>query len=213
MKRTDFSKLGLVLASVLALSACGGNGDGDDSGSSSGTVREPWTDFCTAIFMTDTEIRDPFDDPMFTARAGEEYLLSDFNTSFAEFVYLTDVGPDEFTIDADASGDWPFYSNCNPGAGVRYYAVFTDVTVYAEETLTTRICDLAAGTALPSVGGGGFVTAGGFSLDGPATYEIFLDAFSAQCGGNESGFISVPQTQSLGVTTWLVPIIGIIGPE
>ena len=48
-------------------------------------------------------VLDGFGDPMFTARAGEEYLLSSYNSARAELIYLTDVGPETFDVDADPS--------------------------------------------------------------------------------------------------------------
>jgi hypothetical protein len=45
-----------------------------------------------------------------------------------------------------------------------------------------------------------------FSLGGPQTYDILLNVFSATCGGANHGYVSVPETQVLGVNTWLVPI-------
>jgi hypothetical protein len=50
------------------------------------------------------------------------------------------------------------------------------------------------------------------SFSGPATYEVQLNAFGAQCGA-PSGFVSVTETQVFGPTTWLVPVIVIIGPQ
>jgi hypothetical protein len=215
MRQAGFSRLGLVLGSILSLQACsGGGGDGTDAGSGPGTVTAPWTDFCTATFTESTPVLDPFDEPTFTANAGDEFLLSEFNTAYSEIVYLTNAGPDPYVIDQNANGDWPFTSNCTAGDGVPYYAVFEDVSVYAEETLSTKICDLAAGTALPAAGGArGYLLTGGLSLEGPATYEIYLDVFSSQCAGNDTGYISVPETHVFGSDTWLVPIIGIIAPN
>ncbi len=214
MRRVGFTNLGWVLGSLLALPACSG-GDGDDSdGEGAGTITAPWTDFCTATFTKDVPILDPFDDPMFTARTGEQYLMANFDTVFTDLVYLASGGPDTFTIDEDPAGGYPFTSNCTIAGGVEYYAAFKDVAVYAEEALSTKICDLAEGTALPSAGGlRGFSSVGGFSLNGPATYEIYLDAFASECGGSDTGYISVPQTHSFGSDTWLVPIISIIGPN
>jgi hypothetical protein len=48
---------------------------------------------------------------------------------------------------------------------------------------------------------------------GEAVYEVILGPFSAQCGDAPSGFVRVPGSQPFHSTTWLVPIIGIIGPD
>jgi hypothetical protein len=109
-------------------------------------------------------------------------------------------------------GQFPFTSSCEAGETEPYYAVFADVSVYAEAGLTTKICGLTAGAALPiGEGSRGAALTGGFDLDGPATYEVSLDGFSERCGGQQSGFISVPQTHLHGSNTWLVPLTTVAG--
>jgi len=206
--------LGLV-GSVFALAGCGGSDDDGGMGSGDGTVTEPWTSFCVGTFTEDTPILDGFGDPAFTARAGEAYLLADFDDASggrAEFLYLTGAGPDSFDVEPSADGGWPFTSNCAIGQGVPYYGVFQDVSVYAEQELTTKLCDLSAGAVLPAAGSGrGYAFAG--SDGSAAIYEVILGPFGSECGSQGMGYVRVPQTQSFGSTTWLVPIAGLIGPE
>lgn len=203
-----------TVGSILLLAGCGG---GDDSAADSipGTVSEPWTSFCTGTFSEDTEIIGAFGDPTFTARAGEEYLLLDFDDSSgarAEFAYMTSAGPDSFEVEPDQDESFPFTSNCAIGEGLPYYAVFKDVIVFEDKELTTKICELNAGSVLPAGGEGrGFGFAG--SAQGAAVYELILGPFSEQCEAQGSGYISVPHTTSFGSSTFLVPVIGIIGPE
>lgn len=215
MAKRHFSKILCLLSGVFALAGCSGSDGGNGgSGSGSGTVTEPWASFCTGTFTKDTPIIDAFDEPLFTARAGEEYLLSDFSDSFggrAEFLYLTSVGPDSFEIEPDASGGWPFTSNCTIGQGVPYYAAFTNVDVFAEKELTTKACSLTAGSVLPAGNSGrGFAFTS--SAGDAAIYEVILGPFSDQCQALDRGYIKVPHTKSFNSTTWLVPIAGIIGP-
>lgn len=201
------------MGGVFALAGCGGS-DGGGAASGDGTVTEPWATFCTGTFTEDTPIVDAFDEPTFTARVGDEFLLSDFSDTFggrAEFLYLTSVGPDSFEVEPDAAGAWPFTSNCTIGQGVPYYAVFNSVSVFAEKELTTKICALSAGSVLPAgTKGRGYSLAG--SAGGSATYEVILGPFSEQCQAHDRGYISVPHTRSFNSTTYLVPIAGIIGP-
>jgi hypothetical protein len=206
------------MGSVLALTACGGSDDnngGDGPGSGDGTVSEQWAGFCTGTFTEDTPIVDAFDEAAFTARAGDEFLLADFDDSFggrAEFLYLSNAGPDSFEVEPRADGAWPFTSNCSIGEGVPYYAVFKDVSVFAEQELTTKICDLSGGSVLPAGSSGrGYSFAG--SLGDSAIYNVILGPFSAECEGQTGGYIRVPHTSSFGSTTWLVPIAALIGPE
>ena len=198
----------------LALTGCGG-GNGGGAAGGAGTVTEPWTKYCTATFTADTPIVE-FDETKFTARAGEEYLMTSFDDSFghrAELLYLTPTGPDSFDLEPGADSTWPFMSNCEPGKGVAYYAAFTDVSVFSDQALSSKICDLKAGAAHPAgTSSRGFSLAGS-AAGGASIYEVMLGPFGADCGGAASGYISVPQTRSLGVTTWLVPIASVIGPE
>ena len=206
-----------LMGGALALNNCGGS-DGDGGAAAAngdGTVTEQWAAFCSATFTADTPIVDAFDEPAFTARAGDAFLLADFSDGFggrAELMYLTSTGPDSFEVEPNADGSWPFTSNCTIGQGVPYYAVFKDVSVFAEKGLTTKICDLSEGTVLPAgTSGRGYAftsTAGDAAI-----YEVILGPFSEQCAGHAQGFISVPHTRSFGSTTWLVPIAGIIGPD
>lgn len=214
----DLGKVLCAIGSALALAGCGGGSDGNGGiglSSGDGTVTAEWADFCTGVFTEDTAILDAFDEPAFTARAGAEYLLADFTDSFggrAEFLYLTSVGPESFTLEPNEDGSWPFTSDCAIGEGVPYYGVFDDVSVFAEEELTTKICDLSAGTVLPAGN-----TARGYGLVGSSSdasiYEVMLGPFSEACEGEPRGYVRVPSVTLFGSTTWLVPIAGLIGPE
>ncbi len=208
----------VVLLGVL-LSACGGE-DGDEAaGGGSGQVAPPWDTYCVATFTEDAAVQDEFDEPLFTARAGERYLMADYGEFFgedtADLLFLTSSGPESFRLTAPAgSQDFPFTTDCTFDGGVPYYAVFADVSVHATAALDNVLCEPSAGTALPldtSSGAGYFAES--FNFSGPSTYSVSLNAFSAQCGGQEDGFISVPEIKIHGTTTWLVPITTIIGPD
>ena len=173
-----------------------------------------WRSYCVAKFTANDDVVDSFGDPLFTAHAGEQYLMTEYDTAGGRLglAYLTAAGP--YTFDVDMSGAaLPFTTNCASGNVKSYYAAFRDVTFYTTKDLSTKLCDLAAETALPrdTTTSAGYSTTT-LSFSGPVTYEVQLNAFSAQCGA-ASGFISVPATQVLGTTTWLVPVIVIIGPQ
>lgn len=214
---------GVVVAMLGSLlgSACGSDA-GDGSGAvagGDGTVREPWTEYCVATFDEAYEVLDPFGDPEFTAQPGEAYLMESFDEFFGEdratLAFLTDYGPYEFEITAPlGTQDFPFTTDCEFDANTAYYAVFADVTVFADEAMTTELCMLEAGTVMPTGGGQrGYSLAGEFQLSGPLTYEVYLDAYSEQCGQAESGFVSAPEVQLFGFATNVVPIQSIIGPQ
>lgn len=190
-----------------------------DNADGAGQVTDPWRSFCIATFSRDVAVTDAFGDTAFTARVGQEYLLTDYSTfgeeARVEIAYLTPLGPDTYRIAVTGGVDtFPFTSNCTFDAAVSYYAAFTDATVYATEALNDTICSIPAGTAVPrdmsTNAGASAVT---FSLNGPQIYDIMLNAFSAQCGGAEHGFVSVPETQVLGVNTWLIPITVVMKPQ
>jgi len=159
---------------------------------------------------------DPFGAFLFMARAGEEYLLIYYPEPYgrATLAYLTSTGPYGFDVAPNADNTaFPFTTDCPTElAAASYFAVFADVTVYAEAELVTPICELTAGTALPrdSASGAGF----GLESSGAdvSIYEIFLNAFSPQCGGAASGYISVPRIQLFGSAHVVVPFRVITAP-
>ena len=169
-----------------------------------------------ATFTRDVAIADMGGDVAFTARTGEKYLLTDYS-SFggqpqAKIAYLTAAGPDIY--DVPMTGAVPFTSNCTIDKAIAYYAVFTDVTVYDSEALKNEICSLSAGTVVPvdTTTNAGYSSTS-ISFSGPQTYDVMLNALGSQCGGATEGYVSVPQTTVLGVTTWLVPIVTILKPS
>ncbi len=228
----------VVVSGVLLLACAGGDEDSDTSttgtsdgpgrgasggsggGGDSGEVTPAWDGYCVATFTEDHDVLDAFDDPEFTAHEGERYLMADYSEFFgedtAELLFLTPAGPSSFTLTAPAgSQDFPFTTPCTFGGGVQYYAVFADVTVFETEALESVLCELSAGTVLPrDTSSQAGYAALSFNFTGPTTYSVELNAFSEQCGGQSTGFISVPETQvHANVTTWLVPIVTILGPE
>ncbi|HEX7597262.1 MAG TPA: hypothetical protein VF518_03545 [Polyangia bacterium] len=199
----------VLFAGAQALTACG-------SGGGSGQITEAWRPYCVATFTQDYAFKDGFGDELVTARKGEAYLMSDFSDSFgkdtAELVYLGQTGPSTLDIQVTlGSRAFPFTSNCAFDDTLPYYAVFSNVSVYQDVGLTSKLCDLAADTVVPrdATRQAGFAA----TLGIPTLYEVYLNAFSARCGGAEVGYINVPQTQVFGATTWLVPILAIIGPK
>jgi len=182
-----------------------------------GTITDPWRDFCVATFTEDYPVKNAFMMPLFTARAGEEYLVTYYPEPFtsARLASLTSTGPYEFDVAPNSDHTaFPFTTDCPDDlAAEKYFAVFTDVSVYAEPELATKLCDLPAGTALPRDD----ATALGYGLEeaGATTsiYEIYLNAFSAQCGGAASGYISVPTIQLFGSAYVVVPFRLIPAPN
>lgn len=218
MTSFELSLAGLCVCGTL-LAGCGSNAaTGPASGG--GQVTDAWRAYCVATFTKDYTVTE-FGDPLFQARVGDAYLMSaygkELNQDHAELVYLISAGPYAFSIDAPVgSRDFPFTTNCAFDATTSYYAVFKDVSVYDSAELKNKICDLPANTVKvrnPSSTTGYQSVDNSLSFSGPTTYEVYLNAFSEQCGGAKTGFVSVPMTAVLGTQTWLVPIASIIGPS
>lgn len=208
------------LVGALFLLGCGsGSNEANAASGSDGQVTDAWRDYCVATFTSDVALKDSFGDTAFTARKGEQYLLMDFNSwggePRVEIAYLTSAGPDIHEVPVSGGPEtFPFTSNCTFDAAVEYYAVFADVKVYDTESLSTEICSLPAGTAvLRDMTTNAGYSATTLSFTGPQIYSVMLNALAPLCGGAETGYISVPQTTVLGVTTALVPIQVVVKPQ
>lgn len=205
----------VYLANVVTIGCGGDDGTPDENapaGGSSGQVTAPWTTYCVATFTRDYPIIDGFGDSLFTAKTGEKYLLSEFSAvqgSF-ELVYLASGAPNPIAVEGETT--LPFTTNCDAGT-TSYYAVFQDTAVFKDEALTEKACDLTAGTVLPAdtTKQRGYSSTD-LSFGATAKYSLFLNAFAASCGNIDTGYISVPQVQALGTTTYLVPVTSIVGP-
>jgi hypothetical protein len=202
-------------SSASGSSNVGGSGGGASTVEGPGTVTDAWSSYCVATFTSDYEVVDSFDEPLFTARAGEQYLMTSYPSTFggpnsAGLLYLTERGPFEFEVDS-GSEPAPFTSNCPKSTAKKFYAVFDDVSLYSDSTLTSKLCDLTAGAALPLDGGYGFSLSS--LTNGEAIYSVQLGPYSAQCGAAERGSIAVSSVQVLNQSTYLVPIRAILGPS
>jgi hypothetical protein len=200
----------LVTACGLLLTACGNVVD--ESGDPQTTV-DDWSDYCVATFTEDYTFINASGDTTFTAHPGEKYVVASLDAGEPpELVYLAAAGPEIFVVDAEADA-LPFTTNCTAGSTTDHVAVFSDAIVYESEDLSTPICELSAGSVRPrdtSLPSGYASTLTG--VNSGRTYEVQLNSFGPDCGGAEVGYVSVPRTTSFGWTTWLVPIITIVGP-
>lgn len=203
----------VCLASAVAIGCGGDDGATEDNTplpQTRGQVTAPWTSYCVGTFTRDYVVVDGFGDPQFTAKSGESYLLAEHyaHVSF-ELIYLVDGAPYSIAVEGEASR--PFESSCV--AAAPYYAVFKDTAIFKDEALTEKACDLAAGTVLPAdLAKPRGYSAVDFSFGETSTFNVFLNAFAANCGGLDAGYISVPSVEVLGTTTYLVPIETILGP-
>jgi hypothetical protein len=207
----------LAVTALLAGCASSSDGGGGNAGPSAGVVTEAWSDLCTVTFTEPYQVMDIFDEPVFAAQPGDTFLVSDYSDGGqvrAELIYLAPAGPYDFEITA-APDMLPFMTSCDPGSMVPQYAAFKDVAVFSDVNLTTPLCNLAEGSVHPrdTTAQAGYAAAGGFGISGPATYDLFLNSFSTQCNGATHGFISVAETQLFGVTTWLIPVTSVMGPQ
>jgi len=177
-----------------------------------GTVTAPWTDFCVATLTADFAVTDSKQEPLFTARTGEQYLIEyEFSEHWARMLYLTPVGPFEFDIKNDTD-QLPFTSNCGPTSMFSFYGNFVDVSVYAESTLVTKLCDLTAGTIAPydssKFHGATVDISPGAS---PDVDKLFLNGFSARCNGADAGYVRRQSVTVSRTTYGLIPFVAIAG--
>lgn len=188
-----------------------------------GHPNDYWSKFCVATFTADTAVPWTSDVDLFTAHAGDRFLMFDFDETpigaQAQLAYLAPGGPFDFTIQTPGTqgtaADLPITSNCSPDARTGYWAVFADVTLYETAELTTELCKLVAGRAEPV--GTKIPQYGAVSTDlfaeGPVTMEVSLLGYEKDCNNAQTGFFSAPVATVLGVQTHLVPFGRVIGPE
>lgn len=225
-------RLSLSLLPICALLfgvACGNDDDspgadsgiaesadsGTDEGSIDATDIEVWRSYCIATFSESFDVLAFNNDFLFTAEAGDEFVMSQYSDPSdieATLLHAAEQGPIDFEIEAaDFPNGLPFTSSCEPDAVVRHYAAFADVTLYTTEALDTVLCEIPEGTVLPTSGGGyqaiGIPTAGQ-----DATYLLFLGGFETQCGASE-GYVNVPSSDEFGVALHNIPLRLIVGPE
>jgi len=190
----------------------GAAGNGATIYTGPGTVTDVWTGVCVATFTADYQVTDAFQKPLFTALTGEKYLIERLNEVVATMAYLTPNGPISFDVSASAPLTLPFTSNCGPNPPNSYFAVFADVSIFAEPGLTTKLCDLKNGDKVlrDSAKNAGYAlkTSGATS----SVYQVFLNAFSAQCDNADNGYISVTTINVLGSRSILVPF-AVIGAD
>jgi len=149
-----------------------------------GQIVAPWDEYCVATFTKDFEAVDSFGDPELSIQAGDRYLLGDPRLlSDAAIIYIADEGPVEFNI--DVGGALPFTSSCKDRATQKYVAVFVNTPVCSDAGLTTPVCTLPAGLAVPG-GGINYV----LSDEGSSpSYEVELKALAAHCSDVAKGFV------------------------
>jgi hypothetical protein len=119
--------------------AAGGNSVSEGPG----TITATWEGYCVATFTEDYLAKDPFGAPLFTALKGEQYLVIYYPEPpfSAKIAYLTSTGPYSVDVAPNAAQTgFPFTTQCPVDEGVSgsYFAVFADVSVYAEPALTNK---------------------------------------------------------------------------
>jgi hypothetical protein len=204
-------------ATTSLFAGCSDDKKKDEGTSSAGGIEETWPDACIATLTEDYKAEDVFGDPLFTVKAGTKYLIS--STGFAgeiepDLIQVTKDGPVQFTV-VSKDGTWeglPFSSNCKPDETVAYRGVFADVTVYADEGLTKKLCDLKNGDqASADDQGFGYES---ISSSGTSTiYKITLGGLASLCDGNAEGYVKLPEVVVGDSSTNLVPFETFLAPR
>ncbi|MEE2758256.1 MAG: hypothetical protein VYA30_16475 [Myxococcota bacterium] len=195
-----------------------GCGSGGGSTQPPGTVTDIWSGFCTATFTVDYAIIDTFDDPLFTARAGETYLVNDFRRFGLEYraslLYLTQSSPITFDVTASDETSFPFETNCASDSVSSLLGVFTDSIFYRDEALTDPICELSEGSIAEGLLNIRLVSGFGFGAgSAPAVYKVTLGEFSNDCDGAEDGYVQVRAVNRFGASYFEAPIARVLRPR
>ena len=195
--------------------AIGCDSDGDGESAVQGIVTAPWDAYCVATFTEDYTVFDVFDDPLFTAREGEAYLIKDHGDRFGELrtemYYIAPNGAVDFEVNPKEDGGLVFTSNCdlNDQDKTRLQrGVFDDFAVFVDEALTEKACDLITGTVfdgsistrLISNEGNSFTNITGF-------YVVEAPGLAEFCNGHEKVYVKVDSRYILGVSHTFVPIL------
>ncbi|MEE2788184.1 MAG: hypothetical protein VX589_12650 [Myxococcota bacterium] len=189
----------------------------------SGVVTSAWSEFCIAEFTSDYSVKD-FGEEIFTARAGERYLVENGVTSgigldgprvYAELVFLSKTGPFSFEVEASDRMKLPITNPCENRQTDMYFAVFSDTTFYVDDALTDEACTLPAG--IYAMGGGGYFSGGEGSLAlrsdaQPQIFRINMTSLADLCNGHSETYISVAPSGS-SLAPHRVPVRVIVGPE
>ena len=211
-QRSSLLKL-LFLSCTLSLSWGCDSDDSSNGGSSegagrgSGVATAEWDAFCTATFTEDTEARDTFDDLLFTAKAGERYLIKRYNDFGgdleAELYYLTNGAPIEFEIPADESGAFPFESNCTPDQTESHNTVFVDLTVYQNADLSDPLCELPKATHAAGISQN-YLESDIFA--NPVVYRVALSGLASMCGDVDEGYVRGSKVSAFGSENVAAPL-------
>ena len=130
MVRVGVSTKGALLGLLCVLSCSENGAEGGMGGSrTADTTIDDWRDYCTATFTEDYEVVDRDGDPSFTAKAGDEYVVSWLELHSAGLIHLAAAGPLEFRVE-ETDGLWPSMTfSCTRGLTVSSWAVFTNATM------------------------------------------------------------------------------------
>lgn len=162
-----------------------------------------WSGYCTITFNRDDVLEEFFSGAKLEVQAGSSYLLGQFFGDFDGNIDRADIyhlipgsGVVKFSADND---DKPLAvtSNCEQFQSKWILAVFTDVTLYADQQLRTEACRLSTGTAIAVSGFSGGTAGGTGTLNAPE--------LAAVCNGYEKVHFALNNVDIGGVTAEAIP--------
>ncbi len=213
--RGSYAWCSVLCALLSALAACGGDEDAEGIGNaSSGQDTDTYRDYCVATFTGAYEVIDVFGEPELNIGKGDQLLIEEFGWFGDDEVsvyYLSKAGPVPFTVKAEEGTSLPFTSNCTRDATEEFIGVFTNVTVYSDEALTTAVCELSAGTIEPSRGLNYELVSPIFGK-GPVVYRLIGGAVGDLCPGVTEGYIKAGSAMIGGTLHTVIPIGTFSGP-
>ena len=198
MKVRQIKMLGAVAAMALLL-ACG---EAEEAGGNVVSEAVKKIELCKATFLENQTIDDFFGDYRFEVSEGDQFVLGDAMGRI-KMVRETDLGVHLFEFRGDKKA---FTSSCEGKDTEAVLGVFADVTVFQDEEMTTELCRLKKGD-LAEIGGSWSQSAASSSYGEENVYDVSLNGFKEQCGGESYGFVLVKR---LGMMNKYMPILKVM---
>lgn len=192
------------------------------SSANTGTIPQQWRNgYCKVKFTRDSVINDIFFSGVkLDIRKGDEFILSDIGLFDIDILYFSRQGALELSFEKNKNGDNPFditpdCAETNKFKQSSVSAVLVDTTLFADENLQKKICQLTAGTLIN--------TRNSLSIrksenaSGNRYVELITDGLSEKCNGQRMGYYALAPENISGLTYERPPrpnpIVNILSPR
>ena len=192
---------------ALALIACGEDSSGPSlGGGSTAALLDVLEDQPCVVTFTETyDVLDWFDEKLFTANSGDEFVLRQGPDSFGPEVDLykvVDGGIIDFEVGQNEAGEYPFSTDCDIESTQTNMVTLIETDLYSDSLATEKVCTIPAGVTVAEFGGGFGYEEGGGNY---AIYEIYITPDYEGCT-EESVYVRAPEFTYDQSTNYLIPI-------